>query len=86
MAEKLYKMVDGERVQMTNEEAAIVRAEWAKNEARMEVTQYKKLRQETYPAINEQLDMLYHDKINGTNEWVTCIMAIKNKYPKPIGE
>jgi len=35
-----------------------------------------------YPSIHEQLDMLYHDKINNTNTWQTAIEAVKNKYPK----
>jgi hypothetical protein len=39
-------------------------------------------RQQEYPSIIEQLDMLYHDKINNTNTWQTAIEAVKNKYPK----
>ncbi|MBD5397989.1 hypothetical protein HDR60_00580 [bacterium] len=43
---------------------------------------YTYKRQEEYPSINEQLDMIYWDKINGTNNWETKITEIKNKYPK----
>lgn len=43
---------------------------------------YENKRQEEYPSISEQLDMLYWDKINGTNNWKTKITEIKNKYPK----
>jgi hypothetical protein len=39
-------------------------------------------RMETYPNISEQLDMLYWDKVNGTNKWQEMITNIKNKYPK----
>ena len=35
-----------------------------------------------YPAIPEQLDMLYWDKINNTHVWEDTISAIKAKYPK----
>ena len=35
-----------------------------------------------YPAIGEQLDMIYWDQINGTNLWQSTITEIKNKYPK----
>ena len=35
-----------------------------------------------YPSIEEQLDMIYWDKINGTDSWVKKITEIKNKYPK----
>lgn len=36
-----------------------------------------------YPPINDQLDMMYHDKLNGTNSWADSIQAIKNAHPKP---
>jgi len=35
-----------------------------------------------YPPIGEQLDMIYWDKINGTDLWTEKITEIKNKYPK----
>jgi len=35
-----------------------------------------------YPSIQEQLDMQYWDKINGTNKWQQAINAVKQKYPK----
>ena len=35
-----------------------------------------------YPSIPDQLDMIYWDKVNGTNIWVDKISEIKNKYPK----
>jgi|DEB0MinimDraft_6_1074348.scaffolds.fasta_scaffold23154_4 hypothetical protein len=43
---------------------------------------YKEDRANEYPSIQEQLDMQYWDKINGTNIWEETITAIKNKYPK----
>jgi len=44
---------------------------------------YKQLRSNEYPRIEEQLDMLYWDKVNGTNNWHDTIAEIKTKYPKP---
>lgn len=44
---------------------------------------YADLRRRAYPAIAEQLDMLYWDKINGTNNWQQTISDIKATYPKP---
>ena len=35
-----------------------------------------------YPPIAEQLDMIYWDKVNGTNLWQEKITEIKTKYPK----
>lgn len=43
---------------------------------------YAELRQQEYPPIEEQLDMIYWDKVNGTNDWVDLITEIKEKYPK----
>lgn len=40
-------------------------------------------REKEYPTISEQLDMLYWDKMNGTNIWMETIQNIKMKYPKP---
>lgn len=36
-----------------------------------------------YGKICDQLDMLYWDKINNTDNWTQHITAIKNKFPKP---
>lgn len=44
--------------------------------------QYQRERAKTYPSISDQLDMLYWDKVNGTNNWQTEIQAVKTKYPK----
>jgi len=44
--------------------------------------QYQRNRAKDYPSIQEQLDMQYWDKINGTNKWQQAINAVKQKYPK----
>ena len=43
---------------------------------------YQRDRAKDYPLIQEQLDMQYWDKINGTNKWQQAINAVKQKYPK----
>lgn len=43
---------------------------------------YRQNRELSYPPLAEQLDMIYHDKINGTTHWQDCISAIKQQYPK----
>lgn len=35
-----------------------------------------------YPLVSDQLDMIYWDKVNGTNVWQSKIAEIKAKYPK----
>lgn len=43
---------------------------------------YAEKRQAEYPSIGDQLDMIYWDKVNGTNLWQEKIAEIKAKYPK----
>ena len=45
--------------------------------------QYQRNRAKEYPSIQEQLDLQYWDKINGTDNWQSAINAVKAKYPKP---
>ena len=43
---------------------------------------YQRDRATEYPSIEDQLDMQYWDKVNGTSTWQEKINEIKNKYPK----
>lgn len=43
---------------------------------------YAEKRLAEYPALSEQFDMIYWDKVNGTNLWQEKIAEIKTKYPK----
>ena len=45
-------------------------------------SKYKNERKNIYPSIEEQLDMIYWDMINGTTKWKDLISEIKNQYPK----
>lgn len=40
-------------------------------------------RKMSYPPINEQLDMLYHDMKDGTSNWTNTISNIKADLPLP---
>ena len=42
-------------------------------------TAYIAKRQAEYPSIEDQLDDIYH---NGVDGWKTTIKAVKDKYPK----
>tara|TARA_Y100000114_G_C11563610_1_gene232981 strand:- start:19 stop:333 length:315 start_codon:yes stop_codon:yes gene_type:complete len=48
---------------------------------------YIQARQESYPALSEQWDMLFHDMTSGkgdkTGEWYKAIKKIKDDNPKP---
>ena len=43
---------------------------------------YKQKRQNEYPKIEDQLDMIYWDKVNNTSIWQDTIKKINDKYPK----
>ena len=45
---------------------------------------YAELRASEYPSREEQFDMMYWDKVNGTTLWEDTIQAVKDKYPKTI--
>jgi hypothetical protein len=36
-----------------------------------------------YPSISDQLDMQYHDKVDGTTTWEDAVQAVKDANPKP---
>ena len=44
---------------------------------------YAEKRRKEYPSVEDQLDMIYWDKINHSDNWAENISAIKAKYPKP---
>lgn len=47
---------------------------------------YSYARQEEYKSIKEQLDMMYHDQVNGTTTWRDHINTVKTNNPKPSEE
>ncbi len=59
-----------------------IQAELARLQAEYEANEYQRQRASAYPSIQEQLDLLYWDKINGTDNWEQAIAAVKAEYPK----
>jgi|SaaInlStandDraft_3_1057020.scaffolds.fasta_scaffold167726_2 hypothetical protein len=49
--------------------------------AELAPTQYQRDRVAAYPAIQDQLDDIYH---NGVAGWKATIKAIKDAHPKPV--
>ena len=47
-----------------------------------EAKQYARNRATGYPSIEEQLDMQYHDQVNGTTKWKDIIEKVKADNPK----
>jgi hypothetical protein len=55
---------------------------WA-NDLDLTYRQNKARKERKYPTIEEQLDMLYHDKMEGTNTWAEAIAEVKLNNPIP---
>jgi hypothetical protein len=62
-------------------EEAIIRKQ-AEMQYEREIKVYQQQRKMAYPSRDEQLDMMYWDKINGTTTWDAAINAVKEAYPK----
>jgi hypothetical protein len=57
-----------------------IKVEIARLQAEYDAKQYQRDRAKYYPPIEDQLDVLYHEGIDG---WKERIQAVKDKYPKP---
>lgn len=58
------------------QEANRIKEEWDHNK-------YQRDRSSQYPSIQDQLDMQYHDQVNGTTTWKDAIEKVKKDNPKP---
>ena len=67
--------IDAARVELDNEAAA--------SEYQRSRTGEEGETDTIYLPIQEQLDLMYWDQINGTTNWKDHITAVKAKYPKP---
>ena len=43
----------------------------------------KEARIKAYPTWQDQMDMMWHDKKDGTTTWEDAIQAVKDAHPKP---
>lgn len=62
---------------------AAIDAELKRLRAEYDANKYQRDREEAYPSIQEQLDMQYHDLVNGTTTWKDAIAKVKTENPKP---
>ena len=60
-----------------------IQAKLAELQADYDAKQYQRDRATSYPSIQEQLDMQYHDAVNGTTTWKDAIAKVKTDNPKP---
>lgn len=81
--EELFANIEWTDSQQTMPSEEEILAEAARLQAEFENNQYRRDRARAYPRIQDQLDMIYWDQINGTNTWQQAVEAIKTQYPKP---
>jgi hypothetical protein len=81
----MKKLVNGMIVDMTADEIAVRQSEEAQaleEKAEYDANEYQRERATAYPSIQEQLDMQYWDKVNGTTNWEDAIAKVKSDIPK----
>ena len=61
---------------------ADIEAKMVEVQAEYDAKQYQRDRATAYPTIQEQLDMQYWDKVNGTTNWEDAIAKVKSDNPK----
>ena len=86
-AKPLYAQVNNERREFTDAEYDQAIEDLAQSKLDKQDNGYARARQEAYPALAEQLDMLYHDMTAGkgdkTGEWWKALKKVKDDNPKP---
>jgi hypothetical protein len=83
-AKPMYKQVNNERLEFSAsdyDQAIIDKANFMWNDQQFG---YIQARQEAYGSINDQLDMMYWDGVNGTTVWSDHIAQVKSDNPKPV--
>ena len=61
---------------------ADIEAKMVEVQAEYDANQYQRDRATAYPSIQDQLDMQYWDKVNGTTNWEDAIAKVKSDIPK----
>ena len=82
-AKPLYAQVNNEKREFTDAEYDQAIEDLAQSKLDAQDNGYKRARQEAYPSIPDQLDMLYWDKVNDTTTWKDAIAEVKTDNPKP---
>ena len=83
-AEKpLNKSVDGVVSELTNEEYEQLITDRAESRFDVQENGWIEDRLQAYGSINDQLDMMYWDNVNGTTIWKDHIAQVKSDNPKP---
>ena len=70
---------NSDQPQPTEAEIETAHAEW---QADHDSKAYARARADAYAPIADQMDMQYHDSVNGSRTWLDHIEAVKEAHPK----
>ena len=82
-AKPLYVQVNNERRELTDAEYATAKTDLGNSKWNDQQFGYIDARLDAYPSIGDQLDMQYHDAVDGTTTWKDAIAKVKSDNPKP---
>jgi hypothetical protein len=75
----VIEWLDTKQTQPTEEE---IDAEIIRLQVEYDANQYQRDRASAFPSIEDQLDMQYHDQLDGTTTWKDAIAKVKSDNPK----
>jgi len=79
----LYKVVNGVKKEFTEEDKISLSKIRAAEKFDIQENGWLYARREQYASYEDQLDMMYWDKKNGTSNWEEHIDQVKSDNPKP---
>ena len=82
-AKPLYKQINNERMEFSDADYEQAVTDLANSKWNDQQFGYVQARQEAYGSVQDQLDMMYWDGVNGTTLWEDHIAQVKEDNPKP---
>ena len=86
-AKPMFAQVNNQRREFTDSEYTQAIEDLAQSKLDTQDNGYKSSRQEAYPALPEQFDLLFKDMLadkgDKTGEWFKAVKAVKDANPKP---
>lgn len=84
MSEPIYKMVNGEVIEITGDELTFYQIEIALFQEKERRTGYITKRQSEYPPITDYLDGIVKGDQAQVQAYIDACLAVKAKYPKGV--
>ena len=82
-AKPITKSVDGVVSEFSDADYAQAKVDLGNSKWNDQEFAYIDARLNAYPSIGDQLDMQYHDAVDGTTTWKDAVAKVKSDNPKP---